>query len=160
MRIKGIIDEDFVNYRVPSMMINTSTCSFKCDEECGRQVCQNSSLAKAQTIDVSEDSLIRRYLSNKITKAICFGGLEPLDQWHDIYNFIYYLRNNYKCKDTVVIYTGYKENEVEGILEWIRDDFENIVIKFGRFIPDQEKHYDKELGVYLASPNQYAKRIC
>lgn len=160
MRIKGIIDEDFVNYRVPSMMINTSQCSFKCDEECGRKICQNGDLVKTETIDISESSLIERYLSNDITKAICFGGLEPLDQWFEIYNFVYYLRNNYKCNDDVVIYTGYKENEVQGILEWIREDFKNVVVKFGRFVPDKEKHYDKELGVYLASSNQYAKRIC
>jgi hypothetical protein len=34
----------------------------------------------------------------------------------------------------------------------------NIVVKFGRFIPNQEKHYDSVLGVELSSFNQYAKR--
>ena len=37
--------------------------------------------------------------------------------------------------------------------------YDNIIIKFGRFIPNQEKHYDEVLGVELASPNQYARRI-
>jgi len=32
----------------------------------------------------------------------------------------------------------------------------NIIIKFGRFIPDQKSHMDETLGVELASPNQYA----
>ena len=36
---------------------------------------------------------------------------------------------------------------------------ENIIVKYGRYIPDQEKHYDEVLGVYLASNNQYAERI-
>ena len=35
----------------------------------------------------------------------------------------------------------------------------NIIIKYGRFIPHQEKHFDEILGVYLASDNQYGKRI-
>jgi hypothetical protein len=37
--------------------------------------------------------------------------------------------------------------------------FKNIIIKFGRFVPNQEKHYDEVLGIELASPNQYARRI-
>jgi hypothetical protein len=37
--------------------------------------------------------------------------------------------------------------------------FSNIIIKFGRFIPNQEPHYDEVLGVKLASDNQYARRI-
>jgi len=35
--------------------------------------------------------------------------------------------------------------------------YKNVIVKFGRFIPNQEKHYDEILGVELASPNQYAK---
>ena len=41
MLVKGIIDEDFINYKKPSMYIASSKCSFKCDKECGRAVCQN-----------------------------------------------------------------------------------------------------------------------
>ena len=36
MKIKNIIEEDFVNYKVPSMFIATSRCDFKCDKECGK----------------------------------------------------------------------------------------------------------------------------
>ena len=35
MRVKGIIEEDFVNYKVPSMFINTCFCDFKCCTELG-----------------------------------------------------------------------------------------------------------------------------
>ena len=38
-------------------------------------------------------------------------------------------------------------------------NFRNIIVKFGRFIPDQESHYDEVLGVNLASNNQYAKKL-
>ena len=32
-RIKDVIDEDFANYKKPSMFIATSQCSFKCEKE-------------------------------------------------------------------------------------------------------------------------------
>jgi hypothetical protein len=38
-------------------------------------------------------------------------------------------------------------------------NYGNIIIKFGRFRPGQEPHYDEVLGVKLASNNQYAKRV-
>jgi hypothetical protein len=37
--------------------------------------------------------------------------------------------------------------------------FDNIIVKFGRYIPDNKPHFDEVLGVNLASPNQYAKKI-
>ena len=37
--------------------------------------------------------------------------------------------------------------------------FKNIIIKFGRYIPNQQAHYDDILGVNLASNNQYAIKI-
>lgn len=32
MKITGLVDEDFINYKAPSMFISTSKCSFKCDK--------------------------------------------------------------------------------------------------------------------------------
>ena len=37
--------------------------------------------------------------------------------------------------------------------------FKNIIVKFGRYRPNFQKHFDEVLGVELASTNQYAKRI-
>ena len=37
--------------------------------------------------------------------------------------------------------------------------YKNVIVKFGRFIPNQESHYDKILGVNLVSNNQYSKII-
>lgn len=161
MRIKGIIDEDFVNYKKPSMTIMFPYCDFKCDKASGRTVCQNSSLAKEPNIEVSQESLIERYLSNKITSAIVAQGLDPIDSPHDLCGFILCLRNRYKCDDDVVIYTGYEENDIKAqlfLVDLLNKGVKNIIVKFGRFIPDQEPHYDEVLGVNLASDNQYAKR--
>ena len=169
MILKGLIDEDFVNYKKPSMVLEFPYCTFKCDKECGRQVCQNSDLASAPNIEIPEYAIIKRYLNNPITEAIVMQGLEPLDSILTVINFIYLLRHEYNCHDDVVIYTGYTKEELSqapamGIFIQIDiltklKNYDNIIIKYGRFIPDCESHYDEILGVNLASPNQYAERI-
>lgn len=159
MVIKSFKDEDFVNYKKPSMFIITPTCSFKCDKENGCLMCQNSHLVHEPTHDVDARLLVKRYVTNPITSAVVFGGLEPFDTAQDMYEFVHILRNDYWCNDDIVIYTGYTEEELinnryyENILE-----YGNIIIKYGRFRPNQNPHYDEVLGVNLASDNQYARR--
>ena len=166
MLIKGLIDEDFINYRKPSMYIATSKCSFKCDKECGRAVCQNSCLAQAQSYDISVQDIVARYMSNPITKAIVLSGMEPFDTPELIYELVTLMRNS-GIMDDIVIYTGYTEYELtiddsgrqeNATYNWLKH-YPNIYIKFGRFVPDQESHYDEVLGVKLASDNQYGKKV-
>lgn len=157
MILKGLIDEDFVNYGIPSMVLFFPKCSFKCEKDCGQQVCQNSALATATAIEIDYNSLCERYLKNQITQAVVCGGLEPLDSFKELITFIYTLRYKYACDDDVVIYTGYTQEECMDN-GWIDElvPFGNITIKFGRFVPNQKPHYDGTLGVYLASDNQFA----
>ena len=138
------------------MFIAFPSCTFKCDEECGMQVCQNSALAKAHNINVETDIIVRKYLNNPITKAVVCGGLEPFDSWSDLLLFVEKFRE--KSQDDIVIYTGYFEGEIANKINILKQ-FSNIIIKFGRYIPGHEKHYDKILGIYLASDNQKAERI-
>ena len=84
MTIKGIIDEDLINYKKPCMVIEMPQCSFKCDKECGRQVCQNGALATAESITITVENIISRYMQNDITSAIVFQGLEPFDSWEEL----------------------------------------------------------------------------
>jgi hypothetical protein len=158
MKIKGIIFEDFINYKKPSMVIEFPYCNFKCDKECGQQVCQNSKLAKAPNKDVSITNLVKTYMNNNITEAIVFQGLEPFDSKDDLYQLIKVFRE-YTNND-IVIYTGYTETELDYEIETLKRLFKNIIVKFGRFIPDQQSRFDEILGVTLASSNQYAKKIC
>ena len=152
MKIKGLITEDFVNYKKASMTIIFPYCTFKCGED----YCQNSPLTKSPIIEISIDDLVNRYNNNTITEAVVMQGLEPFDSWSDLKEFVKKLReyNN----DDIVIYTGYNKDEV---IKYIKElsVYPNIIVKFGRYIPNQEKHYDDVLGVYLASNNQYAERI-
>lgn len=163
MLIKGLIDEDFINYKKPSMYIVFPKCDFKCDHEAGCSVCQNSDLARGTVIDIQYHMIVSRYIHNPITKAIVMAGLEPFESYEDLYYLIEEFRE--VTNDDIVIYTGYTEEELENtyfnahlVLEELAE-FPNIIIKFGRFVPNQEKHYDEVLGVNLASPNQYARRI-
>ena len=158
MEIKGIIHEDFVNYKMCSMTIAMPYCTFKCDKECGIDVCQNSKLAKEPTIDIPAAKIIDQYLRNPLSHAIVFQGLEPFDSYNDLYYFIYALRFVFKNDDPVIIYTGYNKDEILSKIDNLRK-FSNIIIKFGRYIPNQKPHYDEILGVNLASDNQYAEII-
>jgi organic radical activating enzyme len=166
MLIKGIIDEDFLNYKKPAMYIATSKCSFKCDKECGRTVCQNSKLAHDPDLNITVQDLISRYMSNPITKAIVISGMEPFDTPDLIYELVYMLREG-GVMDDIVIYTGYTEYELTlddsgrqevATYNWLKH-YPNIYIKFGRYVPGQEPHYDEVLGVKLASGNQYGKKV-
>lgn len=158
MKLKGLVDEDFVNYKVPSMFIITSHCNFKCDAECGKAVCQNLPLATEPIIEIETEDLVNRYINNDVSEAVVLGGLEPFDTVSDLFDFIYKLRQY--SEDDIVIYTGYYENEIQPYVDKLKADFSNIIIKFGRFIPDQQPHYDDVLGVMLASDNQKGVKIC
>lgn len=157
MKIKGLIDEDFVNYKKPSMFISTYTCSFKCCEGCGQAVCQNLPLVSQPTIEIDNADLAVRYLNNDITQAVVIGGLEPFDDFADLNRFITCFRSF--CGDDIIIYTGYNEDEISHYVEKIKWA-KNIYIKYGRFVPDQQLHYDEVLGVKLASDNQRGVKIC
>lgn len=166
MLVKGIIDEDFLNYKKPAMYIASSKCSFKCDRECGCEVCQNSDLARQQSYNIGIRTLIKRYLTNPITKAIVISGLEPFDTPEMIYDIVLGFRE-IGIMDDIVIYTGYTEEELTlddsgrqevATYNWLKH-YPNIYIKFGRFIPNQVPRFDEVLGVKLASNNQYGKKV-
>ena len=166
MILRGLVDEDIVNYRKTSMYLIFPHCSFKCDKECGAPVCQNSSLSNTPITEISPETICERYINNPITSAIVCAGLEPFDSKFDLLSLIDCLRRRYNCEDDIVIYTGYTEEELLNpeykeqffLFENIQK-YNNIIIKFGRFIPNEESHYDEVLGVNLASKNQYAKRL-
>ena len=156
MEIKGVLHEDFVNYKKPSMLVMFPKCTFKCDKECGSQVCQNSALAQGSTTCIATSYLVEKYLENPFTSAIVCAGLEPFDTFIDLLDFVNAIRK--KTNEDIIIYTGYNENEIEELVYQLKQ-YSNIYIKFGRFIPNQQSHFDEVLGVNLASDNQYGKKV-
>ena len=158
MLVKDIQDENFQDYKKTSMFIATCYCNWKCCTDCGydTSMCQNSSITKLPNIKVSNDSIVKKYINNPITSAIVIGGLEPFDQYEELYNLIKAFRK--QTSDDIVIYTGYREDEIFEEVTNLRM-FDNIIIKFGRYRPNDTSRYDDILGVTLASSNQYAKKI-
>lgn len=138
------------------MFIIFPKCSFKCDKEANCEICQNSHLAKEPIINYSVNKIVKRYKTNPITKAIVCGGLEPMDSFDDLKELVGALR--IKTSDDIVIYTGYREEEIEDKANDLKQ-FANIIIKFGRYIPNDKEYYNDILGINLASRNQYAKKI-
>lgn len=141
------------------MFLITPYCDFKCDKENGTQICQNLDVIKEPIVDISYEELFNRYKENKITKAIVIGGLEPFhpETFDEVYDLVKYFRWE-NCFDDIVIYTGYDVDEILDECMCLMK-FANIIVKFGRYIPNQESHYDELLGVNLASPNQYAAEL-
>lgn len=160
MRVKTILDEDFVNYKKASMFIGTVRCDGKCCREAGipMSVCQNAEWHIHPVIPIGDRVICERYLGNSITSAIVFGGLEPFDQFSEMLHLIHILRHDYGCIDDVVIYTGYYPYEVQKELTALKK-YENIIVKFGRYVPNSQPVFDSLLGIRLASNNQFAQKI-
>lgn len=158
MRIKDIVDENLQDYKKTSMFICTSFCDGKCYRELGVDcsLCHNSKIISQPIINISDDFIVNRYINNPITHAIVIGGLEPLDQFDELVSLISSFRE--KTNDDIVIYTGFYRNEVEDKIS-ILSNFKNIIVKFGRYIPNKEKVFDSVLGVYLANEEQHAEKI-
>lgn len=157
MIVKEIRDEDFTSYKKPSMVIGFPSCTFKCERECGcKGMCQNFALTTAPDIKIHVRAVVQRYRTNPITSAVICAGLEPFDSWEDLWLFVKHFRCH--SDDDIVIFTGYNKEEICDKVKLL-SCYKNIIIKYGRFIPNQQPHYDPILGVKLASDNQYAERI-
>lgn len=157
MRLKDLKLEDFVNYKLPSMFIGACHCDWKCckEQNLNENLCQNSELSKLKTRNISDSILFDLYITNEITRAVVIGGLEPMCQYMEIVELIRCFRDNgVECP--FVIYTGYYPHEIPYQLEQLKP-YENIIVKYGRFIPNDKSRYDEVLGVTLASSNQYAE---
>ena len=156
MKLKGIIDYDCTNYKEPTLTLEFPYCDFKCDKLNGCQICQNRPLRRAETLEISGETIWKMYSENPLTKAFCFQGLEPFDSFMDLADLIIFIRKVKQCNDPIIIYTGYNKGE-DDVVEMFLDHYDNIIVKWGRFIMGQEPHYDEVLGVNLASDNQYAE---
>lgn len=158
MKLKGIIDCDFTNYKDPVLTLEFPYCNFKCNKLNGCQVCQNSALAAEPNINISLETIWTLYVLNPLTKGFCLQGLEPLDTIDDVLTFVFFVRKLKENNDPIIIYTGYNKEEVTKFIYQITQ-YENIIIKWGRYIINDQPHYDAVLGVQLASNNQYAEKI-
>ena len=150
MKLIGINDYDISSYKEPAMFLSFPRCSFKC----GAEWCQNYHLKESDLIDIDYTTILATYQNSPFSHAIVCGGLEPFDSWDELECLVSNLR--LVTPDPIVIYTGYTEAEVLYKVNLL-SVYENIIVKYGRYIPGNTPHYDEILGVELASDNQYAK---
>ena len=158
MRIRNLMDQDIVNYKKMSMFIATCYCDFKCCKQLNLDICicQNSPIAKSKIVDISNQRIVKRYIKNKLTHAIVFGGLQPMMQFDQLVQLIDCFRT--QTQDDIVIYTGYNLEQVQDKIQILKK-YKNIIVKFGRYKPGDQVHYDQVLGVSLANKEQYALKI-
>ena len=154
------LDEaDFINYKKAAFNISAGiSCTFKCCKE-NPSICHNNPLCKQSPIEYSISKIIDRYKKQKISKSFVVQGLEPLDNLKQVLWLIDGIRRA-GIEDEVILWTGYTEKECFDLIFLIKKmGWVNIIIKFGRYIPNAPSRYDPVLGVTLASDNQYAKKI-
>lgn len=158
MRLKNIVDEDFVQYRKPCMFVSTCFCDWKCCTDLGMDICtcQNSPAYDCRIVNKRNDVLVKRYMKNPFTQSVVFGGFEPMLQFDELVELIRAFRE--QTEDDIVIYTGYRENEIADKVEVLKQ-FGNIIVKFGRYVPNEKPHNDEVLGVMLANDEQHAVKI-
>lgn len=156
MKLLGVITDDFVNYKKPSMTVEFPYCSMKCNTEAGREICHNSHLKDCELIDISVSQLLEIYLRDDITQAIVLQGMEPFDSYDALLELVSEFRA--VSGDDIIIYTGYNPDEITEQLKELKQ-FSNIFVKFGRFKPHHTKHFDQILGIYLQSDNQFAVHL-
>ena len=57
MKLKGIIDCDFTNYKKPVLTLEFPWCNFKCDKLNGCKICQNGALINEPDIEVNGEEI-------------------------------------------------------------------------------------------------------
>ena len=140
------------------MLLATCKCDWKClkEQNLDISICQNSDLTKQKTINILINNIVNRYINNPITKAVIIGGLEPMLQFDEVIEFVKEFRN--VSNDDIIIFTGYYPEEINEQIEGLKK-YKNIIIKYGRYKHESNKKYDKVLGIWLVSDNQFAKKI-
>ena len=163
MRVRKLLTERFQDYKVPSMYLAACFCDWKCCPD-KPYVCQNNPVANLPVTDIPDDEILDAYLADPITDAIVIAGLEPLLQAREVCSLIRRAAER-DIRTTFVIYTGYTVCEARhiGFFDELKatgygKDVQ-VIIKYGRYVPDQQPHFDEVLGVDLASDNQYAEII-
>ena len=159
MIVKLVKQDDFVQYKKPCVVVCFPNCTWKCCTEAGipTSVCQNQEMCGLKDIDITPEDVYNLYKESLFAESICCSGLEPMLQFDDVLSLLKYFREH-DCDADFVIYTGYYRYEIEDRVQEL-EKYKNVIVKFGRYVPNQEKHYDEVLGVWLASDNQYAERI-
>lgn len=159
IKLLNINPNDFVNNKKGTFSLGFGVfCTFKCCKE-NPQICQNFNCSSQDLYNTSISTVCKQYEENReLISCITINGLEPLDNLKEVLWFIQKFRE--KSTDDIFLWTGYTKEECEPLIYLIKKmNWVNIIIKFGRYIPNSLSRFDEILGVKLASDNQYAEKI-
>lgn len=138
------------NYKKISMYLPLgNSCIWKC-KDCFNKHYKN--MKKEDLLETTTDDIIEEYLANPFVEALIISGLEPFDNFDQIYKFIMDFRE--VLDHDIVIYSGYEKREVNDLLVQLYP-FDNIIYKFGRYKPSLPPVFNDDLKITLASENQY-----
>jgi len=161
MRILSI-DTNFSDYKKVVLKVSMPNCSFKCctDLDLPKSTCANYPM-HGFGVEMKGSSDVLSYYDPSIHNGILLGGLEPFDSFKDMREIL----KAFVCKypnDDIVIYSGYKYIEIqERVIDLLSDLYvvgdNTVFIKFGRYMPNKPSYQNEQLGVELASDNQYVK---
>lgn len=161
INLHGYLEEDLVDYKRAGMFLAFPKCSFKCAKELGiepKDICQNYSNIEVAPTPYDLEDLWKIYDENPLTECFILGGLEPMDSFDDVLKFVKFIREEKKCNDVIVIYSGYYDDEIADKMNILRQ-YIPVIIKCGRYKPGQKSHYDRVLGVNLANIEQYGVKL-
>lgn len=137
IKLHGYLEEDLVDYKRAGMFLAFPTCTFKCAKELGldpKDICQNYANISEPAKEYSLEELWQIYDKNPLTESFILGGLEPLDSFDDVMKFIKFIREEKKCEDDIVIYTGYFDIEIQDKMD-ILSRYKPVLLKCGRYKP-------------------------
>ena len=109
-----------------------------------------------KNVKINTKTIITNYMKNSLVDSIVLSGLEPFDNFDDLKILINDFRTFFD--DDIIIFSGYEDIEIDHKIEEL-EKYYNIYVKFGRYIPNRKKFFDKLLNVELASDNQYSKKL-
>ena len=83
MKLVNLIQEDFTNYKKPSLFLGFPKCSGKCNILNGKIVCQNEALRNAEKVEISANEIVELYTKNNITNDIKIDNLFKYNEWNE-----------------------------------------------------------------------------
>jgi len=147
-----------INYYIPIGI----SCTWKC-KDCQNihykkffEKCDQNHKSWMKNVKINTKTIITNYMKNSLVDSIVLSGLEPFDNFDDLKILINDFRTFFD--DDIIIFSGYEDIEIDHKIEEL-EKYYNIYVKFGRYIPNRKKFFDKLLNVELASDNQYSKKL-
>lgn len=134
--------------------VGARICAMDCHNDCVGCFNQHLKLPGVYHRIDSVDKIIQTIKANPVNQGIILGGLEWSEQCKAAQALIY---GALQAQLKVILYTHHTEEEF--MLKFSDLYITGIYVKFGEYKHGIPGYYAEEFDVYLASGNQYIKKI-